>query len=168
MEFRPSTNTTTGKEMQVVLKSGQQWPFVYFSTLNITIAFTQHMVCMPQSSALFKHFLESILFIATNCYNYVIQPSSFPLAHWQASFRYDSQKNLPRQDYNTVWLKSIRQSLKWTHQRKSTKMTITVYLNYFSSPSSPPSPLLFYISLSKISGRCGMLQKWGLFNMMFI
>lgn len=35
----------------------------------------------------FQSFLERIKFIATNCYHYIIQPSSFQRANWQTSFR---------------------------------------------------------------------------------
>lgn len=67
---------------------------------------------------------------------------------------------------NTVWIKKAQdKSLKWTHQRKSTKMTTTVYLYLvFLSPLSPPSHPL-YLSFRNIpcSGAVGCWLMWGLF-----
>ena len=65
-------------------------------------------------------------------------------------------------------MKSIRQSLRLAHQRKSTKMTITVnlyllFLSLLSHPLPPSHILLYvlYILFQNIqrSSRCGMLTN---------
>lgn len=136
--------------MQVASKPGQQWPFVHFYILSLT----PNIVYMWQSSALFKSFLESVRFIVTNYYNYIIQPSAFQLSCWQS-------------DYHCLTMKKPQQEQKYSMGEKY-KALYPLFCHIFLISSLLwPRLLHFMFQNMSRSGTVGCWLMWELFNVIW-
>ena len=128
----------------------------------------QHTVSALQSSALFQSLLERIEFIATKCYDYVIQFLSRSLASQLSLCLTKKNKNtklneiLPQQEQEYCIYQKLK--INWSEKVDKNDYNHLPLFRLLAISQTPPSPAIpIYISHSKMSqevatvGRC---QKW--------